>query len=224
MASYQVGQPVARRASGTPLANGLYLAAGGLGALAATRPSTRDARHGLAHVSSSDRVGHRDHRRRDRRSRRIPRRWPASWGERPAGSPSSRASPNSAVPAARRPSASAPGRRSRASGRSAGCATSRAIRPGDRMVLTAMAVALTVGSAAGGMASILAERAGFHLRHVILGNAMLFILAQTGLLLMPARGLAGVLDPLRAHLQRRHAVLRARRPVGRSIWPAARTR
>ncbi|WP_152527801.1 MFS transporter, partial [Lutibaculum baratangense] len=41
--------------------------------------------------------------------------------------------------------------------------------------LTAMAVALTVGSALGGVASVLAERFGFHLRHVVLANALVFI-------------------------------------------------
>lgn len=51
--------------------------------------------------------------------------------------------------------------------------------------LTAMAVALTVGSAAGGVASVFAERMGFHLKHVVLGNAVLFIAAEIGILLAP---------------------------------------
>ncbi|MBC6718611.1 MFS transporter [Aurantimonas sp. DM33-3] len=51
--------------------------------------------------------------------------------------------------------------------------------------LTAMALALTVGSAAGGVASVLVERMGFHLTHVVLGNAILFVAAEIGILLAP---------------------------------------
>lgn len=53
------------------------------------------------------------------------------------------------------------------------------------MALTGMAVALTLGSAAGGTVSLLVERRGFHLRHVVLGSSILFILSQIGLLVSP---------------------------------------
>lgn len=56
---------------------------------------------------------------------------------------------------------------------------------GVAMALTGMAVALTLGSAAGGTVSLLVERRGFHLRHVVLGSATLFILSQVGLLVSP---------------------------------------
>ncbi|WP_157961872.1 MFS transporter [Acuticoccus kandeliae] len=50
------------------------------------------------------------------------------------------------------------------------------------VTLTAMAVALTLGSVLGGAAGFLAERFGLHLRHVVLGSAALFLIAQAGLL------------------------------------------
>jgi len=51
--------------------------------------------------------------------------------------------------------------------------------------LAMMAVALTVGSAAGGVLTLVIERRGLQLTHVILGSAVLFILAEIGLVLLP---------------------------------------
>ncbi|WP_166434110.1 MFS transporter [Roseovarius spongiae] len=51
--------------------------------------------------------------------------------------------------------------------------------------LAMMALSLTVGSAVGGVLSLVLERRGFKLEHVILGSACLFILAEIGLAILP---------------------------------------
>ncbi|MCZ4354019.1 MFS transporter [Roseovarius aestuarii] len=52
--------------------------------------------------------------------------------------------------------------------------------------LAMMAVSLTVGAAAGGVLTLVMERRGLQLKHVILGSAVLFILAEIGLVLLPS--------------------------------------
>lgn len=47
--------------------------------------------------------------------------------------------------------------------------------------LAIMAVSLTIGSAAGGIMTVAMERRGLHLKHVIVASAVLFILAEIGL-------------------------------------------
>lgn len=53
------------------------------------------------------------------------------------------------------------------------------------LTLTAMAVSMTIGSAVGGGLSVYLEKRGLSLEHVILGSAVLFILSEIGLLLSP---------------------------------------
>ncbi|WP_170984151.1 MFS transporter [Rhodoligotrophos defluvii] len=51
--------------------------------------------------------------------------------------------------------------------------------------LAGMAVALTIGSVAGGLVTVLLKRFGLRLRHVVLGCAALFIMAQAGIIFGP---------------------------------------
>ncbi len=54
--------------------------------------------------------------------------------------------------------------------------------------LAMMAVSLTFGSAAGGVLTLMMERRGLKLKHVILASAVLFILAEIALVVMPSAG------------------------------------
>lgn len=54
--------------------------------------------------------------------------------------------------------------------------------------LAMMAISLTVGSAAGGALTLVMERRGLQLTHVIMGSAVLFILAEIGLAVLPSAG------------------------------------
>ncbi len=52
--------------------------------------------------------------------------------------------------------------------------------------LAMMAISLTVGSAAGGVLTLVMERRGLQLSHVILGSAGIFILSEIGLTVLPS--------------------------------------
>ncbi|MCF3933255.1 MFS transporter [Acuticoccus sp. M5D2P5] len=169
-----------------PFANGLYLAAGGLGTLAATAPvdlalMVMDWRTLFAIIAAATLV------LAGSIARVVPDppvRSTVNWGERIAGiatvvrNPAfGRYLPLTALTFAT--GSSMQGLWASAWLRDVGLQDREAVA----LTLTAMAVALTAGSAAGGWASLVAERVGLHLRHVVLGSAGLFLLAQAGLLL-----------------------------------------
>lgn len=54
--------------------------------------------------------------------------------------------------------------------------------------LAMMAISLTIGSAAGGVLTLVMEGRGLQMRHVILGSACLFVLAEIGLAVLPSTG------------------------------------
>lgn len=58
-------------------------------------------------------------------------------------------------------------------------------RPTTSLYLTAMALAMIVGSAGGGAASLVLKRFQLSLRHLVLGSAILFIVAQLCVILGP---------------------------------------
>jgi MFS family permease len=58
-------------------------------------------------------------------------------------------------------------------------------RSSTALYLTGMAIALTIGSVGGGIISLFLQRFGLGVRHVVIGAALLFMLAQIGLLFGP---------------------------------------